>query len=174
MCGKTQAKVMKSQKRLHPVNEVKAGPRQGSKRAQTQPNQHARNGRKTVSEVNASKAYPFGPQSHWSYLVSQRELLQEEIDRGKRCLEQLRKDLLECTTVFGTWPGSSSFKTWTATSNQKIGSNTEMEEFFGGWLHLLEENLGSVTKQIDNMVVEAGPAHTDTEESMFALLRAAG
>ena len=165
---------MKCRKSLHPVKEVKAGSGHGVKRAQSPPQHHARNGRKPVSVVSASKTYPFGPQSHWSYLVSQRELLQEEIDRGKRCLEQLRKDLLECTTVFGTWPGSSSFKTWTATSNQETGSNTEMEEFFGGWLHLLEENLGSVTEQIDNMVVEAGPAHTDAEESMFALLRAAG
>ncbi len=122
-----------------------------------------------------TRAHPFGPQSQWSYLVSQRELLQEEIDRGKRCLEQLRKDLLECTTVFGTWPGSSGFKTWTATSKQtKSGSSNEMEEFFGGWLQLLEQNLGSVTEQIDNMVAEAGSQRADTEESMFALLRAAG
>jgi hypothetical protein len=49
-----------------------------------------------------------------------------------------------------------------------------MEEFFGGWLHLLEENLGSVAKQIDSISDQAEPAHTDTEESMFALLRAAG
>jgi hypothetical protein len=171
MYGKIQAKVMKSHKRLHPVRELKAGPRQSAKRAHIQPEHHARTGHKPASEVNVSKVYPFGPQSRWSYLVSQRELLQEELDRGKRCLEHLRKDLFECTTVFGSWSGSSSLRTWTATSNQK---NTEMEEFFGGWLHLLEENLGSVTKQIDNMVVEAGPAHTDAEESMFALLRAAG
>ena len=153
---------------------AKAGRGHGVKRAKTPPQHHARNERNAVSVVSAIKAYPFGPQSHWSYLVNQRELLQEELDRGKRCLEQLRKDLLECTTVFGTWPGSSNFKTWTSTSSQNNDSSTEIEEFFGGWLHLLEQNLGSVTKQIDNMVAEAGPAHADAEESMFALLRAAG
>jgi hypothetical protein len=166
---------MNEQKRVHPKKEIKAGGRQPVKHVATPARPHARNVWKTVSEGSVSHVHPFGPQSHWSYLVSQRELLQEEIDRGKRCLEQLRKDLAECTTVFGTWPGSSSFKTWTATSKQsKSHSSSEVEEFFGGWLNLLEQNLGSVTKEIDNMSVVSTEKRPNVDESMFALLRAAG
>jgi hypothetical protein len=122
-----------------------------------------------------SEAPPFGPQTQWSYLVSQRELLQDEIDRGRRCLEHLRKDLRDCTTVFGSWPGSSVFKTWTATAKPgKTPAKNDMEDSLDGWLQFLEQRLGFVTEEIDALIAESATAHRDTEESMFALLRAAG
>jgi hypothetical protein len=157
---------------------MNAGPLQAISSPEARPKKHARSVRKSASAVKVSQVPPFGPQTHWSYLVSQRELLQDEIDRGRRCLEHLRKDIRECTTVFGSWPGSSVFKTWTATTtpadsgakNQK----NDMEDSLDGWLQFLEQRLGYVTEEIDALIAESRGSHQDAEESMFALLRAAG
>ncbi len=118
----------------------------------------------------------FGPQSQWSSLLGQRELLQTEITRGKRYLDQLRKDLAACGALVQTWP----CPTGTARRNGRLvrrrraAVNDSMEQFLSGWLVQLQERLLTVTQEIEalerNNVVEP----FFPEESMYALLRAAG
>jgi hypothetical protein len=49
-----------------------------------------------------------------------------------------------------------------------------MEDSLDGWLQFLEQRLGYVTEEIDALIAESKGSPQDAEESMFALLRAAG
>ncbi len=138
--------------------------------------QHTRNHKRAAVAVNIFEANLFGPQSRWSSLLGQRERLQIEIKRGRRHLEQLRKDLAECGALVQAWPTSGKSFGGNGTPNRRraIVVNESMEEFLSGWLTQLEARLSAVTIEIeaierDNAVEPAFP-----EESMFALLRAAG
>lgn len=142
-------------------------------RVGSHPRPHVRSAHKAAASEARTRLYPFGPQGQWSVLLSERELLQEEIDRGRRYLEHLRKDLWESEAIFGAWAASSNAPQASA-AGEKTSHKYTMEAQLNGWLKVLDQTLGSVTKQLNNISVKNQEAVLEAEESMFALLRAAG
>ncbi len=126
----------------------------------------------------ANKISPalFGPQSQWSLLLVQREHLQNEIHRGRKCLEQLRTDLAECGALVEGWPAfeRATCRPARYVGARSIGANDSMETFLTGWLDWLEDRLGAVNRGIDAFEIQTKAEPVDPEESLFALLRAAG
>ena len=118
----------------------------------------------------------FGPQSKWSSLLGRREHLQHEIKRGKKYLEQHRKDLAECRAFLQAWRADEEegANRWVPNLAQQASASDAMEQIILNWLGQLEENLGAVTKEIESFEAEGGVEPFDPEESMFELLRAAG
>jgi hypothetical protein len=126
--------------------------------------------------VTLFEGNPFGPQSHWSSLLGQREYLQRELARGRRSLEQLRKDLAECGAIVEAWPTAAPARGRTTQWNRarSVVANDGMEHFLASWLEQLEKRLGAVTRDLEAFQTEQGTSPLVPEESMFELLRAAG
>ena len=140
------------------------------------PPQLARNEGTAALAVGLLGANLFGPQSPWSSLLGQREHLQHEIKRGRKYLEQLRKDLAECGALLQTWPADEQecgFG-WMPSPAQQASANDATEQFLLTWLERLEERLGAVIKEIEELETHCGLEPLDSEESLFELLRAAG
>jgi hypothetical protein len=133
----------------------------------------ARNHNGAASAVSIFEANLFGPQSKWSSLLGQREHLQNEIARGKRHLEHLRKELAECDALVQTWPS----KQRAAARNGRSycsGVNESIVDFLSGWLVHLEEQLAAVVAEIQAIEQQNAAEPLCPEESMYELLRAAG
>jgi hypothetical protein len=118
----------------------------------------------------------FGPQSPWSSLLGQRERLQHEIKRGRKYLEQLRKDLAECGALLQAWPAVEQElgNGWMPSPAQQASVNDATEQFLLNWLERLEERLREGTREIEDFEAHRGAEPLNPEESMFELLRAAG
>ena len=116
--------------------------------------------------IRAGELRPFGPQSRWSVLLGEREFLREEIDRGRLCLERLQRDVVECRA-----PLCSQ---WAPDKPQASATDDTMVAFLSGWLLELEDRFGVVIQEIDAVTKQGGTEPKHLEESMFALLRAAG
>ena len=123
-----------------------------------------------------SRGSVFGPQSQWSWLLGQREQLQLEIDHGRRCLEQLRKEWAEsngpCEAEHAR--GEEGDAGDARDSGKAVEQGEGMEQFLSGWLVRLEKQLGAVTRNIEGFRVEATAEAEGPEESVLELLRAAG
>jgi hypothetical protein len=140
------------------------------------PASRVRNHKETVLTVSIFEASPFGPQTRWSSLLGQREHLQNEIARGRRHLEQLRKDLAECDALVRTWPTADKAASRNGRNEHRRQSaiNDSIEQFLSGWLVHLEEQLAAVVAEIQAVEQQNAAEPIFPEESMFELLRAAG
>ncbi len=121
-------------------------------------------------------ASPFGPQSQWSWLLDQREHLQNEINHGRKYLEQLQKDLIDCGALpereaVGDGGLGASVRAARNGTNSLEGS---MVEFLSGWLARLEERLGAVTRDIEGFPKYNNTESIGPEQSVLELLRAVG
>jgi hypothetical protein len=118
----------------------------------------------------------FGPQSKWSSLLGQREHLQNEIGRGKRHLEQLRKELVECDGLVQTWPSAEKKHGRNGRTDHRYRSPVDdsIEQFLSGWLIQLEEQLAAVVGEIQALERQHAAQPVCPDESMYELLRAAG
>ncbi len=136
----------------------------------------ARNHKEAASAVSMFEANLFGPQSRWSSLLGQREHLQKEIHRGKKYLAQLQKDLADCDALVQAWPAPARTPVGNGRAGRarSLGATNSMVRFVSSWLDHLQERLSAVTHEIQNLERENGPDAFFPEESMFALLRAAG
>ena len=116
----------------------------------------------------------FGPQSQWSSLLAQREHLVREIQRGKRYLEQLRKDVASWGMLFETSPKPAGHigEDWRVDVDFSPFGADAMEQFLLRWLERLEERHGQVSRLIDT--IPAKNRTVEVEDPMFQLLRAAG
>jgi hypothetical protein len=140
------------------------------------PRKSASNDGTAALTVGLLGANLFGPQSPWSSLLGQREHLHHEIKRGRKYLEQLRKDLAECGALLQAWPDcDNDFENgWMPSPIQQAAANDATERFLLDWLARLEERLVAVTKEIEDFESHGGLEPIKPEESMFELLRAAG
>ncbi|HVM48123.1 MAG TPA: hypothetical protein VMU04_08850 [Candidatus Acidoferrum sp.] len=112
----------------------------------------------------------FGPQSKWSSLLRRREHLQNEIARGRRHLEHLRKELAECDALVRAWPPALNGSPGKRQASVAVDS---MEEYLSGWLVHLEEQLDAVVSEIEAVAQENAVEPIAPEGSMCELLRTA-
>jgi hypothetical protein len=136
----------------------------------------ARNPKETALTVGVFEASLFGPQTRWSSLLGQREHLQNEIARGRRHLDQLRKDLAECDVLERAFPtkDKASGRNGQAERRRQLATNDSIEQFLSGWLEHLEEQLAAVVAEIQALEPHNAAEPIFPEESMYELLRAAG
>ncbi len=114
---------------------------------------------------------PFGPQTVWSSLLGQRELLQTEIRRGTHLLEQWRKEQLETANAL-----LAPLAVTGADAGAHLGatslSTEQIQEFLASWVGRLEQTLVAISGRIDGEPAHEPESHGD--ESLFELLRGAG
>jgi hypothetical protein len=131
------------------------------------------NYRGTAFAVSTFEANLFGPQTRWSSLLGQREHLQNEIHRGAIYLARLQKDVADCTALVETWtvPRKNSSRNG---HTPVLTLKNSMVRSLSLWLDHLQEQLDAVTRELQAMEKSNGADLCPPEESMFALLRAAG
>ena len=137
---------------------------------------HARNSKGAGPAVNVLDTNLFGPQSCWSVLVGQREHLQSEIDRGRNYLKQVKKDCADWEALVAEWssPATAGRPNGRSRSRGPGIAAANMEQLLSEWLVQLQKQLAAVNAEIARLDPETAAAVTYCEESMFALLRAAG
>jgi hypothetical protein len=90
-------------------------------------------------------------QQQWNAWLAQRELLREEIKRGKECLEQVRQELTALHARLEDWPayerecGKSPLFRFT----QALSVNERVQEFLPGWLERREGQLQALTREME-------------------------
>ena len=136
----------------------------------------ARKEKGAVLAVSMFDGSLFGPQSRWSSLLGQREHLQNEITRGRRHLEQLRKDLADCDASLRSGPplGKPPSRNGRLENPRQFATCASIEQFLSGWLLHLEDQLAAVVAEIQAVEQQSETKPIFPEESMYELLRAAG
>ncbi len=129
-----------------------------------------------VATVGTPGVNVFGPQTHWSSLLSQRERLEIEIHHSKKYLEQLRKDLAaDDALVEGTTAsGQEAESVLVCNFHAPVAASGAMEHSLLDWLQQLEERQLAVIREIEALEAQCELEPSSPEESMFELLRAAG
>ena len=140
------------------------------------PQRHSNNQIAAALGVSMFHATVFGPQSQWSSLLGQREHLQDEIAHGTKYLGQLRKDLTECGAPVRAWPRTTQPSRRHARLDRTGASalSGNIEQFLSAWLEQLQERLTAVNREIAALESKNETEPVFPEESMLALLRAAG
>ncbi len=135
-----------------------------------------RNQNEVALAANIFEANLFGPQSRWSSLLGQREHLENEIYRGRKYLSRLEKDLADCDALVQAWPARRPRTARNGRGSRASHSmaTSSMVQFLEGWLDHLQQRLTAVNREIQAMEVQNEAETILPEESMFALLRAAG
>jgi hypothetical protein len=128
--------------------------------------------RGTALSVSTFEANLFGPQTRWSSLLGQREHLENEIHRGQKYLARLQKDLADCDALVQAWPAPA--RSSARNGRGAMAAKNGMVRSLLTWLNHLQERLGAVNREIEAQERENGAEACLPEESMFALLRAAG
>jgi hypothetical protein len=131
---------------------------------------------RVVWDLRVFQSNPFGPQSQWSSLLCERELLQDEIVRGQKYLLQLRGE---------GGPGSVPWQVFvgygvelregpppTTPGPSSVADNLELS--LRDWIQRLEERLEAVTHSIETAPGPSVLRAQRAEEPVFTLLRAAG
>ena len=126
--------------------------------------------------MSVRNACPFGPQSEWSMLVNERETLQSQIEWGRMRLDRRRKELLDWGALLqGSRGGQQRLKPRPFPGSQQCPEVHDMvEKFLLSSIQHLEARLGVVAKRIAAIAPDEEWLPASGEQSMFALLRAAG
>lgn len=121
---------------------------------------------------------PFGPQSHWSSLLCEREYLQDEIIRGEKYLRQLHREAGTVCALMESWTGNriatAHASTGLALTEAVQGLEGNLERSLKDWLDRLQQRLEAVTRGIDVVPIELSTCQPASEESVFTLLRGVG
>jgi hypothetical protein len=119
---------------------------------------------------------PFGPQSQWSSLLCERELLQDEILRGQKYLTQLHRDVAAGCALLQAWADCEAelAETPEVEAATPISVGSTLEDSLRSWIGRLEERLQTVMRDIDVLPSQKLLESQDPEEFVFTLLRAAG
>ncbi len=130
--------------------------------------------RKAAFQVGETEA--FGPQGRWSILLRRREILLEEIEHVLERLAQIRRDLplYRGATQFPAKHHQRLQPRLLQTGATAAPSCDSLDRLFCAWLVRLESELDSVTRRLQGLARHNEAVVDETEQSMFALLRAAG
>ena len=126
--------------------------------------------RKTESLVTSGPGGPAGNlktqptalelELRWNTLLGQKDLLRDEITRGKESLAQAQKELAESRSRLEEWPtyeercGARCLPCLT----ESVADNRRIERFLNGWLARREKQLAVVDRAIALLARDI-PAH---------------
>jgi hypothetical protein len=100
-------------------------------------------------------------QERWNSWLAQREVLREEIKRGKECLQQVQEDLAATRASLEDWARyeRQCGKNPLFSSTQSLGARERVEQFLPGWLRRREEQLRGLTHQMEAFARQHGMEH---------------
>ena len=100
-------------------------------------------------------------QEQWNSWLLQRELLREEIKRGRECLDQVREELRTLHLRLEDWPayerecGKNPLFRFT----QALSVNERVEKFLPNWLERRETQLKALSREMDLCAKKYGLEH---------------
>ena len=100
-------------------------------------------------------------QRQWDDLFAQRELLRNQIKRGKECLDQIRNELATLRAHLEEWPDYERIcgKNPLTDYMQSISSKERIEQFLPGWLDRQETQLRSINSAMECFAKQNGLEH---------------
>ena len=100
-------------------------------------------------------------QAKWDELLVQRDLLRNEIKRGKEVLEQTQRELVMLRDRLENWPafervcGSNPLLDYM----QAIANHEKLEQFLPGWLKRRESQLAALNHNVEETARQTGLEH---------------
>ena len=90
-------------------------------------------------------------QEQWNKWLVEREVLREEIKRGKECLEQVREELAATRARLEDWAQyeKECGKNPLARYIQALGVNERLEKFLPEWITRREDKLASLGREME-------------------------
>ena len=100
-------------------------------------------------------------QERWNSWLVEREVLREEIKRGKECFEQVQEDLAATRASLEDWARyeRQCGKNPLFSSTQSLDARERVEQFLPGWLSRREEQLRILTHEMQLFAREHGMEH---------------
>jgi len=97
-------------------------------------------------------------QERWSSCLLQRELLRDEIKRGKECLAQVREELAGLHLRLEDWPAyeRECGKNPLFRLTKALSVTERVEEFLPGWLERRESKLQALIREMELCAKENG------------------
>jgi|SRR4051794_3533424 hypothetical protein len=100
-------------------------------------------------------------QERWNSWLAQRDVLREEIRRGKECLQQVRDDLAATRAGLEDWPayerqcGKNPLFQYT----ESLSARERVEQFLPEWLRRREEQLQALAQEMEACARQNGMDH---------------
>jgi len=100
-------------------------------------------------------------QEQWDRWFEQREILRNEIKRGRECLDQVQKELLLLRGRLEDWPNYERIcgRNPLAEYMQSIAAKERIEQFLPGWVRRREEQLRAVELKMEESAKQNGVEH---------------
>jgi len=112
-------------------------------------------------DVGEKRRAALALQERWNSWLLEREMLREEIKRGRECLEQVQEDLAKTRAGLEDWAryerqcGQNPL----FSSTESLGARERVEQFLPGWLSRREEQLRSLSVEMGRFAREHGMEH---------------
>jgi hypothetical protein len=103
---------------------------------------------------------PLELELQWITLLGQQNLLQQEIQRGEECLQQVQAELAQMRSRLEEWPTyeKSCSRDCLPCLTEAAWSGRRMERFLEGWISRRERQLRTVTTAIARFARQHKPA----------------
>jgi hypothetical protein len=100
-------------------------------------------------------------QEQWEGWMLQRELLRNDIQRGKECLQEVRRELSTLRTQLGCWPAYERICGYNPLSEllQSIRAKECIEQFLPEWIESREQQLAALNLQMKPCAQQNGLEH---------------
>jgi hypothetical protein len=102
-----------------------------------------------------------GVQERWETWLLDRELLRNDIQRGKECLQEIRRDLVALKNQLADWPAYERICGYNPLSQllQSIVAKECIEQFLPGWLQGREKELAALAVKMEACARQNGLEH---------------
>jgi len=100
-------------------------------------------------------------QERWNSWLLEREVLREEIKRGRECLAQVQEELAKTRAGLEDWVlyERQCGKNPLFSSTESLGARERVEQFLPGWLRRREERLRGLSHEMEMFAREHGMEH---------------
>ena len=100
-------------------------------------------------------------QERWNSWLVEREVLREEIKRGKECLQQVQERLATTRARLEDWARYERRcgKNPLFSSTDALGASERVEQFLPGWLNRREEQLRGLNHEMELFARQHGMEH---------------
>jgi len=100
-------------------------------------------------------------QDEWEALLAERELFRNDIQRGRECLDMVRRELATLRAQLAEWPTYERICGHNPLPDlvESISVKKHIEDFLPGWIARREEQLATLNRKIEACAQNNGLAH---------------
>ncbi len=100
-------------------------------------------------------------QENWEAWLAAREMLRNEVQRGRECLEQVRRELQELRWKLEAWPAYERICGHNPLAHylQSLDAKERIERFLPAWLEQREEQLAALNTKMATCARQNGLEH---------------